>query len=152
MEYRSLGKFIAFSLLTLGIYTIFWSFWTTKELNNKGANIPTPWLLFIPIANLYFMWKYYEGAEMVTGGAVNAILYFVLALFISPIISDALAQNEYNKLSTAAPAPGMGAMPQQGMPQQPMQQPMAQAPAAPEAPVAEQPPQDPNQQPPAPTV
>ncbi len=142
MQHRSVGKFIAFSILTLGIYTLVWFFWTTKELKALGADVPTPWLLFIPIAGFYFLWKYFEAAEQMTQGAVNGVLYFMLGFFISPIVSASLAQNEYNKLAPAAPAAGMPAAP--GMPQQPAQ------PVAPAAPADPSAPQDPNQQPPVP--
>ncbi len=162
MEHRSVGKVIVFSILTLGIYSLVWFFWTTKELKARGADVPTAWLMLVPIVNFYFMWKYFEGAEQVTGGGVNGVLYFLLAFFISPIVSVALAQNEFNKLAGAGPvAAGMPGAAPAGMPQQPMQQPVApqqpqapvdpgmsaqQPPVAPEAPKA---PQDPNQQPPA---
>ena len=93
MEHRSVGKVILLSLVTFGIYAIVWFFKTTKELNARGAQIPTPWLMIVPIANLFFLWKYFEQAEHVTGGAVNGVLYFVLGFFVSPIVSLALAQN-----------------------------------------------------------
>lgn len=111
MEHRSVGKFIIFSIITLGIYTLVWFFWTTKEIKAAGGDVPTAWLQFIPLANIYFYWKHFAAAEQVTNGAVNGVLYFVLALFVSPIVSGALEQNEFNKLAGAAPAGGMPAAP-----------------------------------------
>ena len=96
MEHRSVGKLIAFSLLTLGIYTLFWFSWTAKELRAAGQEVPTSWLQIIPIANLYYYWKHFAAAENATNGAVNGVLYFVLALFVSPFVSAALEQNEFN--------------------------------------------------------
>ncbi len=132
MEERSIVRVLILSIVTFGIYSILWHFWTTSELNAKGANIPTAWLQIIPIANLYFFYKYYEGAEKVTGGNVNGILYFVLALFVSPVVSELLAQNEYNKMHATAGA----ATPAAQAPAQPVAMPAAtDQPSAPEVPV-----------------
>lgn len=153
MENRSVVKVLVLSIVTFGIYAILWFFWTTKELKARGADIPTAWLMFVPIANFYFYYKYFMGAEHVTGGAVNGILYFVLGIFVSPVVSQLLAQSEFNKIGGAAPVMGgmpMNSAPMGGMPAaQPMMQapaPQAQMPMAPEAP------QDPNQMPPQPPL
>ena len=111
MEHRNIIKVLILSIVTFGFYSLFWHFWTTKELKSKGADIPTAWLQIIPIANIYFYFKYYEGAEKVTGGAVSGILYFVLALFVSPVVSLLLAQNEYNKLSGSSSTVNEGGHP-----------------------------------------
>jgi hypothetical protein len=77
-------------------------------LNQKGASIPTAWLIIIPIVNLFWLWKYYEGAEEVTSGKVNGVLMFVLGLFVTPLIPYALCQDAYNKLA-GAPQPSVDA-------------------------------------------
>jgi len=159
MENRSIGKFILLSLITLGIYLIFWHFWVTKELRNAGQDVPTAWLQFIPFANLYFLFKFYQASENVTNRKVHAVLYFVIAILISPWVSSLLIQNELNHTTTATAGmpqqPNMN--PQPHMPPSTYQMPgtptapMGNAPAAPAQPPA----QDHNQQPPippAPTV
>ena len=100
MKNRSVLAVVLLPFVTLGIYSIYWSVTTKGELNQNGAEIPTAWLLIVPLVNIYWMWKYYEGAEKVTGGKVNGVLMFVLHLFVTSIISTALCQDAYNKLST----------------------------------------------------
>jgi heme/copper-type cytochrome/quinol oxidase subunit 4 len=58
---RNILAVYLFAIITLGIYLIYWLVQTKKEMNSLGASIPTAWLLIIPIANLYWMWKYCEG-------------------------------------------------------------------------------------------
>lgn len=106
MRQRSIVGVVLFPLLTLGIYGLYWLVSTKKELNENGADVPTAWLIIIPLANIYWLWKYYEGAEKVTQGKVSGVLMFVLGLFITNLIPYALCQDAYNKLSASAPAPG----------------------------------------------
>ncbi len=103
MKNRSIVAVVLLPLVTLGIYSIYWSVVTKGELNSKGAQIPTAWLLIVPFVNIYWMWKYYEGAQQVTNGKVNGILMFVLHLFVTSLISSALCQDAYNNLSDSAP-------------------------------------------------
>ena len=128
MKKRSVIGVVLFPLLTFGIYGLYWFVSTKKELNAQGASIPTAWLIIIPIANIWWMWKYYEAAEQVTNKKVNGILMFVLAFFISSLISNAICQDAYNNLA-AAPVGGSAPMPE----------PAAAAPVAAEASTPENP-------------
>lgn len=98
MRNRSVLGVVLLPLVTLGIYGLYWLVSTKGELNQKGASIPTAWLLIIPLINLYWLWKYYEGAEQVTDGKVSGVLMFVLGLFVTSLIPYALCQDAYNKL------------------------------------------------------
>ena len=73
MKQRSVAAVVLLPLVTFGIYNLYWHVSTKGELNERGASIPTAWLLIIPIANLFWLYKYYEGAEQVTDKKVNAI-------------------------------------------------------------------------------
>jgi hypothetical protein len=99
MKKRSILGVIVFPFLTLGIYSLYWLVSTKKELNRKGAEIPTAWLIIIPIVNIYWIWKYYEGASKVTEDKVNGVLMFVIHLLITGIISAAICQDAYNNLA-----------------------------------------------------
>lgn len=94
-EKRSLVKVYLLGFLTLGIYFLYWLVKTKNELNELGAKIPTAWLIIIPIANLYWLYKYAEGFAKVTKKA-NAALWFLLFLFVG-IIMPAVVQSELNK-------------------------------------------------------
>jgi hypothetical protein len=117
MKHRSPLAVFFLSLFTLGIYAFVWHVKTKGELNRLGANIPTAWLLIVPFANLYWIWKYSEGVEKVTGGKISMVMALILLLLLS-IVGIAILQSLYNKpenipLATAAPgaapAPAAGA-------------------------------------------
>jgi hypothetical protein len=102
MRNRSVLAVVLLPFVTLGIYTLYWFVSTKGELNNKGASIPTAWLLIIPLVNIWWMWKYFEGAEQVTNNKVNGVLMFVLALLVTSLISSAICQDTYNKLDSSS--------------------------------------------------
>ena len=97
MTKKSPGVELLLTLITLGIYGIFWLARTRGELVARGAQIPTTWLIIIPIVNLYYYWKYTAGAQHVTGGNLNAILTFILFILLFPV-AVLYAQMQYNKV------------------------------------------------------
>jgi hypothetical protein len=99
---RDILAIYVLSIITFGIYAIYWLVQTKKEMNGLGATIPTAWLLIIPIANLYWMYKYCEAFATYVKKDNNAILWFILYVLIG-IIMPAIVQSELNKLA-AAPA------------------------------------------------
>ncbi len=56
MQQRSPFLVFLLSLITFGIYGIVWYVKTKNEMNARGAQIPTAWLLIIPIVNIYWLW------------------------------------------------------------------------------------------------
>lgn len=109
MKQRSPGAVFILSLVTFGIYSIVWQVKTKNELNSLGAKIPTAWLIIVPLANLYWIWKYAEGVEQVSKGEVSAIMVLILLLLLS-IVGMAILQSEFNsKLATQSA--GAGAAP-----------------------------------------
>ncbi len=84
-------------IFTLGIYFIYWYVQTKREINeNFGASIPTCWLLIIPIANIYWMFKYAEAYSLYVIKDDNKILWALLFILVG-IIVPALVQIELNK-------------------------------------------------------
>ena len=84
-------------IFTFGIYFLYWFIQTKREINdNFGAEIPTCWLLIIPIANIYWMYKYAEAYSLYVLKDDNKILWALLFILIS-IITPALVQIELNK-------------------------------------------------------
>lgn len=170
MRQRSILKMILLSIITFGIYSLYWSVSTKNEMNRLGANVPTAWLLIVPFVSIYWYWKYSEAVEQVTGGKVSTPLAFVIELLLN-FIGDIIIQSEFNKLAaapaggplpdnsfggpvsapSAAPAPftpvGPPVAPVSPVtPVAPVEQPSSFAPAPPQAPVAPpQPPQTPPQ-------
>lgn len=98
---------IVISIITFGIYALYWIVKTKGEMNSLGAEIPTAWLIIVPIANIYFMYKYCEGYSNYVKKDNNAILWFLIYFFVSPLMMI-LVQLDLNKLAdeptTAQPA------------------------------------------------
>lgn len=88
-------------VITLGIYSLIWLVKTKDEMNEQGTAIPTAWLLIIPIAQLWFLWKYAEGVGTVTRGELGGAIAFVL-LLLTGNIGMAVIQNSFNKRALVA--------------------------------------------------
>jgi hypothetical protein len=85
------------TLITFGIYRLYWIVSTKEEIKFLSAEIPTAWLLILPIANLYFIYKYCKGFSTYVKRDNNTILWFilyVLAGIIMPVV-----QSELNKIA-----------------------------------------------------
>jgi len=92
-------------LITFGIYGLVWYVKTKGEMNTKGAGIPTAWLLIIPIANIFWMWKWAQGVGKVTNNSMSGPVAFLLILFLG-VIGMAIIQSKFNEVADAAPAGG----------------------------------------------
>lgn len=101
VKHRNIFLVYLFSFITFGIYALYWSVSTKNEMNRLGASIPTAWLIIVPIANIYWMYKYCEGFAVYVKKDNNTILWFILDLFVG-IIMPAIVQSELNKLASAA--------------------------------------------------
>jgi F0F1-type ATP synthase membrane subunit a len=93
---------IVASFVTFFIYCIYWFYATRKELNEltKQDFSPILWTigLFVPIVNLYVMWKYCEDVEIVSKKAQNKVILFLAWLVFFPI-AQYLTQEELNKMA-----------------------------------------------------
>ena len=96
MKKRSVPMVIVLSIVTLGIYTIVWHVRTKNEMVSCCADIPTAWLLIVPIANLYWVWKWCGGIEHITREKMTAPVAFLLHVLI-PLIGMAILQDTMNK-------------------------------------------------------
>ena len=97
---RNIILVVLFSIITFGIYAIYWLYATSKEMSELGSTeAPSPImiiLIFIPIANLVYLWKYSKATEQISEGRVNGIVYFIVWLVIG-IVAMILTQLELNK-------------------------------------------------------
>lgn len=98
MKKRSPFAVFFLPFITFGIYVIVWFVLTKEEMKSRGAEIPTAWLLIIPIANIYWLWKYSKGVEKVTNGNRSAGGTFALLFFLS-VIGMAITQSAFNKVN-----------------------------------------------------
>lgn len=104
MQKRSLGAVFLLTLVTLGFYSIYWEVKTKGEMVARGADIPTAWLLLVPFANIWWLWKYCEGVEHVTSGKTSGTVSF-LVLFLLGVIGMLIVQDAFNKVTDTTAGP-----------------------------------------------
>lgn len=83
-------------LITFGFYGLYWSVSTKNEMNRLGAEIPTAWLVIIPIANIFWLYKYCDGFATHVKKDNNGLLWFLVGVVVG-IILPAIVQSELNK-------------------------------------------------------
>lgn len=101
---RNMVAQVFLMIITFGIYAIYWYYQTATELKglaNDTAASPGLWtfLLFIPLANIYSIYKYSELYEKVASDKMNKWLVFVIYLVFSPAVWF-IVQTELNKRAT----------------------------------------------------
>jgi len=86
------------SIVTFGIYHVWWLVKTRREINACGANIPSPWLMIIPIVSLFFFAKYTEGFSLHVAKDMHPKFWLSLYLAMWPA-AVILIQKELNRLA-----------------------------------------------------
>jgi hypothetical protein len=85
-DHRSLGKQILFSVLTLGLYTLYWFHVTHRQLSAGTSADFNPTMrtvgLFVPVYNLVVIWRTSHDAEALVDQ--DGTLLFVLFLVFAP--------------------------------------------------------------------
>jgi len=107
VEKRDLVKAIIFSILTCGIYQIYWFIVLTDEVNRISGHENDmsgviAFLLNLVTCGIYgYIWAYFMGGKIdeITGAknTYTSVIYLVLALFGFNIINLALMQDTVNK-------------------------------------------------------
>lgn len=91
---------IILSMVTCGIYALYWYFATAKEMAEMGKLETSPGLIlglfFCGPAALFSIWKHSEGISAVSNGEQSQGLLFVIALVFAPAYQF-MAQTELNK-------------------------------------------------------
>ncbi len=95
---RNIFLIYILSILTLGIYFIYWLVSTKNEINKSEAKIPTAWLLILPIINLYWLYKYCNGFAKLKKSNITISL-FLLSIISLGILMPIIIQLGLNKLS-----------------------------------------------------
>ena len=99
MKKRSLVGVTVLLIFTTGIYGLYW-FWKTKNELEEDYNVklPAAVLLIIPIANLYWLYKYCDVFAKKVKNENSGVVRFLIFIVV-PIIPIILVQSEYNKLA-----------------------------------------------------
>lgn len=90
-------KVLALSVVTCGLYTMFWFYNTGEEMKAKyQADIPSFLMFFV--FSPFWIWKWAQGVEKVTKGGTSAVMAFI---YVSCLfgIGPMLIQNKFNELS-----------------------------------------------------
>ncbi len=110
IEKRNIGLAILFSILTCGIYSIYWFIKMTDESNALSGELEMSggmaFLLTIVTCGIYTLfWNYKMGKKMQIAqqragvpAADNSVLYLILAIFGFQIISYCIIQSDINAL------------------------------------------------------
>lgn len=107
VEKRDIVKAIIFSILTCGIYQIYWFIVLTDEINRVSGHENdmsglVSFLLNLITCGIYgYIWAYFMGGKVdeITGAknTYTSIIYLVLALLGFNIVNLALMQDTVNK-------------------------------------------------------
>jgi hypothetical protein len=96
MQKRSVAAVIILTIITFGIYALVWLVKTKGEMVKQGADIPTAWLLIVPVVSIYWTWKWCGGVEKVTNGKLTQVIALILMLLLG-LIGMAIIQDAFNK-------------------------------------------------------
>ena len=112
---RNIGLCIVLSIITCGIYGIYWEICIVNDLNT-AANTPNDTsgvmvvVLTIVTCGIYgYYWAYKAGTKVVTAqqnhglpsDSNSGILYLILMIVGLGIVTWCLIQNELNKIATS---------------------------------------------------
>jgi hypothetical protein len=107
---RSIGVCILLSIITLGIYGIYWLYLLVKNTRSIQKNTTSCTgemlcLIFVPFYSLY--WWYTRGEKVKQefsqhnyASKGNGIVYLILAIFGLSIVSMAIMQSDFNSLKS----------------------------------------------------
>ena len=102
MTERDPWKLLGMTIITLGIYGIYWLVKTKEDMVNEGADIPSAWWIIVPLANIWWLWLWCEGIGHVTKDKTSPVLAFI-AMVQLHIIGAMLMQHEINHKTNAKP-------------------------------------------------
>ncbi len=113
LKERSIALAVVLSILTCGIYTLYWRYQLAASMNaltgDQSRSAAITLLLEIVTFNIYTVyWGWCAGKNLFEVkrnngwpyASDNSVLYLVLYLFF-PIVADALTQHEINELIAA---------------------------------------------------
>lgn len=103
---RSIAKCIILTLITCGIYGIYWAYCVAKEAvsvydaNDSALTEALLMIFFIPVGAFLTEKKFAEGCQKNNiPHEDKSILYLIISFFGGGFISVALIQNELNKIA-----------------------------------------------------
>jgi hypothetical protein len=109
VQQRNIGVCILLSIITCGIYQLFWMGSLSNDVSYRLGEEPSgvvEVLLGIITCGLYFIyWNYKMGRKLLTARQAsgkyatdNSLIYLLLSIFGLNIISVAIMQNDFNEI------------------------------------------------------
>lgn len=107
---KSIGKCILLSIITFGIYGIYWNYLLVEntrsiQKNTDSCTKEMLCLIFVPFYSLY--WWYTRGQKINQDfrkhnydSMSNGVVYLILTFFGLSIVSMAIMQNDFNSLKS----------------------------------------------------
>lgn len=117
IQQRNIAVAILLSLVTCGIYSIYWFIVLSDDVGRANENPKisgiTAFLLNIVTCGIYgIYWSYKLGKEMFEANQKhgiaandNSVLYLILSLFGFQIVTWAIIQSELNKIAVGNSTP-----------------------------------------------
>lgn len=114
VQNRSIGLNIVLSIVTCGIYGIYWFITLTNDVNTAsnhsqdGTSGGVAFLLTLVTCGIYgYYWAYKQGEKINEAKAMrnmpadssSGVIYLVLSIFGLSIVAYALMQSELNKMA-----------------------------------------------------
>lgn len=106
MSQRNVGVAILLSIITCGIYTLYWMYKMTQEIteyNNENANPGVELILSLVTCGIYYYyWNYKMGKRLGQARGTpsdDSILFLILAIFGLGIVSLAIMQSQMNSIA-----------------------------------------------------
>jgi len=112
LPHESIGRVIVLSLITLGIYSLYWAWRLGDHLRRSGEGSDIPhfvWML-VPFANLWWYWRWSLALEDATDGRIQHVPAFVLVAIFG-VIGVAVTQHLINERSPDTSGPILEAAP-----------------------------------------
>lgn len=85
---HSRSKQVLLTIVTLGVYAVYWFYATSKEIVECRSlpGRPRVWALMqiIPLVNLYPSWKYSRAVQAITDGNYKPAFTFLLSVIFFP--------------------------------------------------------------------
>lgn len=107
VKHRSLVAITLLTIITFGLYQVYWYFITKTEMNvvnGKAVKVPFFLWFFIPVINIWWFWKFAKAIEKITKGNVGRWKAFLAPLVLNIIsvlmVSFVFAKNSGTGLVT----------------------------------------------------
>ena len=94
---RDLVETVLLLIFTFGIYQIYWSVSTKRELNRVGGHIPNAFLMCVPIVHFYFWYMYSKNyVKIVRKSSDELELWVFFLVSCLPFFRTILFQKGFN--------------------------------------------------------